>query len=273
MSVTISWTCPASCRSAPSRRSGSCRAAAGSPGSAGRGPASPSHRPSHPRRCRARLSIGSFSWQSASLPGRPEHRRARLCGTVSRALRAASRARAASTTFRRSPSRPPGSRRSQCESLLVHHLLDEALDLRGDQRSLVCEENFGSGSFTEMTAVRPSRASSPRASLFVLLLRARPALGVGVDRARERRLEALEVRAAVAVVDVVGERVDLLAVAVVPLQRDLERSSGPASFSDLLEVDRPSSCSALLFLFKCSTNEVMPPSILEVVLLARCARR
>ncbi len=27
--------------------------------------------------------------------------------------------------------------------------------------SLVCEENFGSGSFTDSTAVRPSRESSP----------------------------------------------------------------------------------------------------------------
>ena len=40
----------ASCRGAPSRRSGSCRAAAGSPGTASRAPAWPSRRPSRPRR-------------------------------------------------------------------------------------------------------------------------------------------------------------------------------------------------------------------------------
>ena len=44
---------------------------------------------------------------------------------------------------------------------------------------------------------------------------------VGVDRARQRRAEAGEVRAAFVRVDVVGERVDRLGVAVVPLQRDL----------------------------------------------------
>ena len=44
---------------------------------------------------------------------------------------------------------------------------------------------------------------------------------VGVDRARQRRAEAGQVRAAFVRVDVVRERVDRLGVAVVPLQRDL----------------------------------------------------
>ena len=46
-------------------------------------------------------------------------------------------------------------------------------------------------------------------------------LRVGVDRARERRAEARQVRAALVRVDVVGERELLRVVAVVPLQRDL----------------------------------------------------
>ena len=46
-------------------------------------------------------SAGSFSWQSASLPGNPPRSSAPLRRTVSRALRAASRARAASMDFSR----------------------------------------------------------------------------------------------------------------------------------------------------------------------------
>ncbi len=53
-----------------------------------------SRRPSRPRRCRARSSVGSRSEQSASLPGRVRLSRADLRMTRSRALRAASRARA-----------------------------------------------------------------------------------------------------------------------------------------------------------------------------------
>ena len=45
---------------------------------------------------------------------------------------------------------------------------------------------------------------------------------VGVDRARQRGAEPGEVRAAFVGVDVVGERVHQLGVAVVPLQRDLD---------------------------------------------------
>ena len=35
--------------------------------------------------------------------------------------------------------------------------------------SLVCEENFGSGTFTETIAVKPSRASSPETATFSFL--------------------------------------------------------------------------------------------------------
>ena len=46
--------------------------------------------------------------------------------------------------------------------------------------SLVCDENFGSGALTEITAVKPSRASSPVAfiSLPPFLLLLRPSLDI-----------------------------------------------------------------------------------------------
>ena len=70
--------------------------------------------------------------------------------------------------------------------------------------SLVCEENFGSGTLTESTQVRPSRSRRRSASTFSFL--AMPlSFGVAVDLARQRRAEAGEMRAAVALRDVVGE--------------------------------------------------------------------
>ncbi len=83
-----------------------------------------------------------------------------------------------------------------------------------------------------MTAARPSRTSSPsRLSSFSLsrALRAR----VVVQRARQRGLEAGEMRPALVGVDVVGEREDRLLVGVVPLHRDLDL----AVVGGALEVD------------------------------------
>ena len=84
----------------------------------------------------------------------------------SRALRAASRAAAASAIFwtisrasvgcssnqvaRPSPTRPSTAGRTSEETSL----------------SLVWEENFGSGTLTDSTQVRPSRASSPATETF-----------------------------------------------------------------------------------------------------------
>jgi hypothetical protein len=62
---------------------------------------------------------------------------------------------------------------------------------------------------------------------------------VGVDRAGHRGAEAREMRAALVRVDVVGERVDRLGVAVVPLQRDLGVDAVLlAAHVDRLVVDR-----------------------------------
>ena len=86
---------------------------------------------------------------------------------------------------------------------------------------LVCPSNCGSRTFTDSTAVSPSRTSSP-VSVKSAFLRSSPFVRVRVDRARERRLEAGEVRAAFVRVDVVDEGEDVLVVAVVVLQRELD---------------------------------------------------
>ena len=103
---------------------------------------------------------------------------------------------------------------------------------------LVWPSNCGSVSLTEMTAVSPSRTSSPeRFSSFSL---SSPVFArVGVERARERGAEARQVRAALVRVDVVREREDGLLVGGVPLQRDLDRALvGLAGEEDDLLLDR-----------------------------------
>ena len=76
-----------------------------------------------------------------------------------------------------------------------------------------------------------------------------------VHRARQRGLEADQVRAAVEVLDGVGEAVEVLGVALVPLQRDLDRLAVfLVADEDRLVVQRA------LFLFRSFTNETMPPS-------------
>ena len=106
-------------------------------------------------------SAGSFSWQSASLPGSPAMSSAPFRRVISRAFLAASRARVASIILdaiafascgcssKNSSTRPAIA----CSTM---PLISEETSL-----SLVCEENFGSGTLTDNTAVRPSRASSP----------------------------------------------------------------------------------------------------------------
>ncbi len=88
--------------------------------------------------------------------------------------------------------------------------------------SFVCDENFGSGTFTDSTAVRPSRQSSPVSATFSRFENA-ARLGIARDLARQRAAEAGEVRAAVALRNVVGEAQHVLVVAVVPPQRGTRR--------------------------------------------------
>ena len=87
--------------------------------------------------------------------------------------------------------------------------------------SLVCEENFGSGIFTDRMAVRPSRASSPVIG-DLLLFRRQLLLDVVVHRARERAAKAGEMRAAVLLRNVVRVAEHALLVGVVPLHRHFD---------------------------------------------------
>ena len=90
---------------------------------------------------------------------------------ISRALRAASRARAASTTLPATALASLGfsSRNSDSFSPIA----DSTTGLTSDDTSLslVWDENFGSGTLTEITAVSPSRASSPEVLTFSFLAR------------------------------------------------------------------------------------------------------
>ena len=140
---------------------------------------------------------------------------------VSRALRAAARARDASTALRtiRSASLGFSSRNSASLELTTEATKPCMPGL--PSLVFVWPSNCGSVSFAEMTAVRPSRMSSPSSALSLSLSRPE-LLRVAVQRAGERGAEAREVRAALVRVDVVREREHRLLIGRVPLQRDLD---------------------------------------------------
>ena len=166
-------------------------------------------------------------------PGRDRPSSAPLRMTRSRALRAASRARAAVRHFSmiRRPSAGFSSRywpRLSATAVWTWPLTSALPSL-----ALVWPSNCGSVSLTLMTAVRPSRTSSPERLPSVL--EDAGATCPVVERARQRRPEAGDVGAAVDGVDVVGEREHVLGVRVVVLERDLDGGAPlPA-----LDVDRP----------------------------------
>ncbi len=87
----------------------------------------------------------------------------------SRALRAASRARAASTIFEQMIFASAGcsSRNSASFALTTSWTIGCTSELTS--LSLVCDENLGSGTLTDSTQVRPSRMSSPVVSTFAFL--------------------------------------------------------------------------------------------------------
>ena len=170
------------------------------------------------------LSAGSFSWQSASLPGRPAISSAPLRRVSSRALRAASRARAASTTLPAIARASSGFSSRNSSSFWLTIASTTPLTSLETSLSLVCEENFGSGTLTDSTAIRPSRMSSPDSATFAVLLDA-GRFDVVRQRARQRRAEAGEVRAAVLLRNVVGEAEHRFLVRVGPLHRDVDRDA------------------------------------------------
>ena len=114
-------------------------------------------------------NAGSFSWQSANLPGRPAISKALLRRVISRALRAASRARAASMIFPAIAFAACGFSSKYSEKDLFIACSTADFTSLETNFSLVCEENFGSGTLTETIAVKPSRASSPETATFSFL--------------------------------------------------------------------------------------------------------
>ncbi len=87
----------------------------------------------------------------------------------SRALRAASRAAAASATLPTMVLASFGCSSSQVESAWLTTFSTTGRTSEETSLSLVCEENLGSGTLTETIAVRPSRQSSPVSETFSFL--------------------------------------------------------------------------------------------------------
>ena len=127
-------------------------------------------------------SAGSFSWQSASLPGRPARSKAPLRRVISRALRAASRARAASIILVQTVFASVGFSIRNSDSFSPIACSTADFTSEETSLSLVWLENLGSGTFTEITAVRPSRASSPDVAVFAFL--EKPSLSMKLFRVR-----------------------------------------------------------------------------------------
>ena len=114
-------------------------------------------------------SAGSFSWQSASLPGSEATSIAVLRRVSSRALRAASRASAASTILPTMILASVGFSSNHSASFSPTTFSTAGRTSEETSFSLVWLENFGSGTLTDSTQVSPSRASSPVKSTFSFL--------------------------------------------------------------------------------------------------------
>ncbi|MNE47907.1 hypothetical protein D3C80_1423360 [compost metagenome] len=113
---------------------------------------------------------GSRSEQSASLPGKEAISSAPLRRVSSRALRAASRANAASTTLPTRILASVGCSSSHIDSASLTRPSTTGRTSDETSLSLVCDENFGSGTLTDRTAVKPSRQSSPVRLTFSFLV-------------------------------------------------------------------------------------------------------
>ena len=164
---------------------------------------------------------GSLTEQSASLPGRVEFSSADLRRVRSRALRAASRARAASTAFWRIRRPSPGFSSRNSPELAVDRLLDQALDRRVPELGLRLALELRIAQLHRDHRGEPL-ADVLAAQVLVLLLQQALLARVGVQGAGQRRAEARQVRAPLVGVDVVGEAEHRLLVGGVPLHRDLD---------------------------------------------------
>ncbi|MNN80853.1 hypothetical protein D3C81_1976160 [compost metagenome] len=110
------------------------------------------------------------------MPGRELISSADLRRVRSRALRAASRADAASMIFETMSLASTGCSSNHCDRPSEHRFSTAGRTSEETSLSLVCELNLGSGTLTDRTQVRPSRASSPVGATFSFL--ARPELSI-----------------------------------------------------------------------------------------------
>src|SRR5581483_11367891 len=154
---------------------------------------------------------GSRSEQSASLPGRPPPSSAPLRRVRSRALRAASRARAASIALLMTLRSTVGfcSKNAPSFSFTTAWTTPAMSEF---SLPLVWPSNWGCGSFTHVIA----------GQIFFYVLEQAQLLARVVDGAGQGGAEAGQVRAAIHGVDVVRETEDRLGIAVVVLQADLD---------------------------------------------------
>ena len=159
--------------------------------------------------------------QSASLPGSGEFSSALLRRVRSRALRAAdARLRGLDGL---ADDRPRLARvlLQELGELGVDDVGDEALHARVAELGLRLALELRVGELGGDDRGEPL-AHVLAGEVVVLLLELALLPRVAVDRARQRRAEAREVRAALVRVDVVGEREDRLLVGAVPLHGDLD---------------------------------------------------
>ena len=110
-------------------------------------------------------SAGSFSWQSANFPGKPATSKTPFLLVISLAFLAASLAKAASDIFVKIDIASFGFSKRYSLKFLLKTLLTTLSTSEETSFSFVCDENLGSGIFTETIAVKPSLTSSPSSSI------------------------------------------------------------------------------------------------------------
>ncbi len=110
---------------------------------------------------------------------------------------------------------------AQC---LVDKVFDHRTNLGRTSLSLVCEENFGSGTLTERTASQALAAIfALQANLF--LLQNTGGIGIGSNLPCQSRTEASHVRATIPLGNIVRKAQHILVVAVIPPQGHFPRNA------------------------------------------------
>ena len=193
-------------------------AAAGWPGTCGRGPCLAEPPAESPSTMYSSHSAGSFSWQSASLPGRPAPSSTLLRRVISRALRAASRRAGGLDDLGAQRLGVVGVFQQPGFQRAGHGFFDGRAHFAGDQLVLGLAAELGFGHLHRQHAGQ-AFAHVVAGRLDLGLLGQLVVGDVLVDDAGHGRAQAGQVRAAVALRDVVGEAQHAFAVAVVPLHR------------------------------------------------------